>query len=257
MSVLDLFDLSGKVSIVTGGGIGLGRIIATALGEAGSAVVICSRKLEKCEETAHDIEKLGVRAIAVQCDINRGEDVDRVVSQTLGEFQKIDILVNNAGRTWGESPEDIQIEDWQKVIDLNITGTFRFTQKVGREMIKRKSGKVINISSYAGLRGTDPEYMNAIPYNVSKGALITLTRDLATKWAKYNINVNCIAPGWFPTKMTRWILENMGDKILPRLLIKRFGSEDDLKGVVILLASRASDYMTGQVLSVDGGLTVW
>lgn len=257
MSVLDLFDLSGKVSIVTGGGSGLGRIIATALGEAGSAVVMCSRKLEKCEEAAHDIEKLGVRAIAVQCDINRGEDVDRVVSQTLGEFQKIDILVNNAGRTWGKSPEDIQIEDWQKVIDVNITGTFRFTQKVGREMIKRKSGKVINISSYAGLRGTDPEYMNAIPYTVSKGALITLTRDLATKWAKYNINVNCIAPGWFPTKMTRWILENMGDKILPRLLIKRFGSEDDLKGVVILLASRASDYMTGQVLSVDGGLTVW
>lgn len=257
MSVLDLFDLTGRVSIVTGGGDGLGRIMATSLGEAGSAVVICSRRLEKCEETAHEIEKLGSSALAMQCDINRDEDVDRVVRETLREFQKIDILVNNAGRTWGGSPEDIKIEDWQKVIDLNITGTFRCTQKVGREMIKRKRGKIINVSSYTGLTGTDPEYMNAIPYNVSKGAVIIFTKDLATKWAKYNINVNCIAPGWFPTKMSQWILENMGDKILPRLLIKRFGNEDDLKGIVILLASKASDYMTGQVLSVDGGLTAW
>jgi NAD(P)-dependent dehydrogenase (short-subunit alcohol dehydrogenase family) len=140
---------------------------------------------------------------------------------------------------------------------LNITGTFRCTQKVGREMIKQRGGKIINISSYTGLGGTDPEYMNAIPYNVSKGAVITFTKDLATKWAKYNINVNCIAPGWFPTKISKWVLENMGDKILSRLLIKRFGNDDDLKGIVILLASRASDYMTGQVLSVDGGLTTW
>lgn len=257
MSVLDLFDLTGRVSIVTGGGDGLGRIMATSLGEAGSAVVICSRRLEKCEETAHEIEKLGSSALAMQCDINCDQDVDRVVSETLRKFQKIDILVNNAGRTWGGSPEDIKIEDWQKVIDLNITGTFRCTQKVGREMIKRKSGKIINVSSYTGLRGTDPEYMNAIPYNTSKGALIVFTKDLATKWAKHNINVNCIAPGWFPTKMSQWILENMGDKILPRLLIKRFGNEDDLKGIVILLASKASDYITGQVLSVDGGLTAW
>jgi NAD(P)-dependent dehydrogenase (short-subunit alcohol dehydrogenase family) len=257
MSVLNLFDLSDKVAIVTGGGDGLGRVMATALGEAGSAVVICSRKLEKCEATAHEMEKLGVRALAIQCDISCDQDVDRVVSETLRKFQKIDVLVNNAGRTWGASPENIQIEDWQKVVDLNITGTFRCTQKVGREMIKRKSGKIINISSYTGLRGTDPEYMNAIPYNTSKGALIVFTKDLATKWARHNINVNCIAPGWFPTKMSRWILENMDDKIIPRLLIKRFGNDDDLKGVVVFLASRASDYMTGQVLSVDGGLTAW
>jgi len=257
MSVLDLFDLSGKVSIVTGGAVGLGRVMTIALGEAGSDVVICSRNLEKCEATAHDIEKLGVRALAIQCDINREEDVDRVVRETARKFQKIDILVNNSGRTWGASPEDIQIEDWRKVIDLNITGTFLCTQKIGREMIKQKSGKIINISSYAGLIGTDPEYLNSIPYNTSKGAIIIFTKDLATKWAKYNINVNCIAPGWFHTKMTKWVLDKRGDNIISRLLIKKFGKEDDLKGVVIFLASRASDYITGQILSVDGGLTVW
>lgn len=257
MGALDLFDLSGKVSVVTGGAVGLGRVMTIALGEAGSDVVICSRNLEKCEATAHDIEKLGVRALAIQCDINREEDVDRVVRETVRKFQKIDILVNNSGRTWGASPEDIQIEDWRKVIDLNITGTFLCTQKIGREMIKQKSGKIINISSYAGLIGTDPEYLNSIPYNTSKGAIIIFTRDLATKWAKYNINVNCIAPGWFHTKMTKWILDKRGDNIISRLLIKKFGKEDDLKGVVIFLASRASDYITGQILSVDGGLTVW
>jgi gluconate 5-dehydrogenase len=257
MGVLDLFDLSGKVSIVTGGAVGLGRVMAIALGEAGSDVVICSRNLEKCEATAHDIEKLGVRALAIQCDINREEDVDRVVRETVRKFQKIDILVNNSGRTWGASPEDIQIEDWRKVIDLNITGTFLCTQKIGREMIKQKSGKIINISSYAGLIGTDPEYLNSIPYNTSKGAIIIFTKDLATKWAKYNINVNCIAPGWFHTKMTKWILDKRGHNIISRLLIKKFGKEDDLKGVVIFLASRASDYITGQILSVDGGLTIW
>jgi len=257
MSVLNLFDLSGRVSIVTGGGYGLGKIMATALGEAGSDIVVCSRKLEKCEATAHDIEKLGVRSLAFQCDVNRDEDVDRVVSETVKKFKKIDILVNNSGLGWGASPEDIKMEDWQKVIDLNITGVFRFTQKVGREMIKRKSGKIINISSYAGLRGTDPDYLNSIPYNTSKGAMIIFAKDLATKWAKYNINVNCIAPGWFPTKMTEWSLDNWGDKIISRLLIKRFGNEDDLKGAVIYLASKASDYVTGQALCVDGGITVW
>jgi len=257
MSNFSLFDLDGKVSIVTGGGDGLGRVMALALGEAGSDIVICSRNVEKCEATAHEVEKFGVRALAIQCDITRDEELNRLVGETIKKFKKIDVLVNNSGRTWGGAPEEIKIEDWQNVIDLNITGTFRCTQKVGREMIKQKSGKIINISSYAGLRGTDPQYLDAIPYNTSKGALISFTKDLATKWSKHNIAVNCIAPGWFHSKMTKWILENDGNTIFSRLLIKRFGEEDDLKGVVIFLASRASDYMTGQILSVDGGLTVW
>jgi len=257
MRVHDLFDLSGRVSIVTGGGDGLGRVFATALGEAGSDVVICSRKIEKCEAAAHEIEKLGVNAMALKCDIINEDDVENVVGETIKRFNKIDILVNNAGRTWGADPEDFTMEDWQKVIDLNINGTFRITQKVGLEMIKKKRGKIINISSYAGLQGTDPEYLNAIPYNTSKGGIVAFTKDLATKWAKYDIHVYCIAPGWFQTKMTKWVYENRRENIFSRSLIKRFGVEDDFKGVIVFLASRASDFMTGQILSVDGGLSVW
>lgn len=257
MSIFDLFDLRERVSIVTGGGAGLGQIMATGLAEAGSHVVVCSRKVEKCEQTAQAVERLGVKALAMQCDLTREEDVDHVVSETLKAFKKIDILVNNSGRTWGGPPEKFKFDDWKKVIDVNINGTFLFSQRVGREMIKQNRGKIINISSYAGLGGTDPDYLDGIPYNTSKAAVIVFTKDLATKWAKYNIHVNCIAPGWFPTKMTEWVLENKGEKISARLLVKRFGQEDDLKGAVVFLASKASDYITGQVLSVDGGLTVW
>jgi gluconate 5-dehydrogenase len=257
MGVLNLFDLSGKVAIVTGGGDGLGRSLAMALGEAGSDVVICSRKLNKCEETAREVEALGVKALPLQCDLTKDKDVDHLVDEIIKQFKRIDILVNNSGRTWGANPEDISMEDWQKVIDLNISGTFRITQRVGREMIKQKQGKIINISSYAGLRGTDPDYLNSIPYNASKGAIHALTKDLATKWSKYNIHVNCMAPGWFHSKMSKWTYDNWREKVFSRLLIKRFGEEDDFKGVVVFLASKASDFMTGQILSVDGGLTAW
>jgi len=257
MEVRSLFDLSGKVAIVTGGGIGLGQQMAIALAEAGCNIVTCSRKVERCEAVAHEIEKMGVRALAFRCDIANEEEIEHVVNETVKAFGKIDILVNNAGRTWGSPMEEFPLEHWNKVMAVNITGTFLFSQKAGREMINQKSGKIINISSYGGLLGSDPEYMDAIVYNTSKGAIITFTRDLAVKWAKYNINVNAIAPGWFVTQMTKWSRENKGDKILDRLLIKRFGGEDDLKGAVVFLASRASDYVTGQVLCVDGGLTAW
>jgi gluconate 5-dehydrogenase len=257
MSIHSLFDLSGKVAIVTGGGIGLGQQISFALAEAGCNIVACSRKLERCQEVAHEIEKMGVKALAFRCDIANEEEIDQVVKETVKEFTKIDILVNNAGRTWGSPPESFPLEHWNKVVAVNLTGTFLFSQKAGKEMIRQKSGKIINISSYGGLRGSDPEYMDAIAYNVTKGAIITFTKDLAVKWAKYNINVNAIAPGWFETQMTKWSRENKGDKILDRLLIKRFGGKEDLKGAVIFLASKASDYVTGQVLCVDGGLTAW
>jgi gluconate 5-dehydrogenase len=257
MKIMDFFSLEGKIAIVTGGGRGLGEQMALGLAEAGSNIVICSRKLERCQETAHKIEALGVRALAFRCDIIQGEEIDQVVKESIKEFGKIDILVNNAGRTWGGAAEDLEIENWRKVIELNITGTFQFTQRVGREMIRRRSGKIINIASYAGLFGSDPEYMDAIAYNTSKGAIITFTKDLAVKWAKYGIWVNAIAPGWFATDMSKSVLENKGNKILDRLLIKRFGGEGDLKGAVIFLASRASDYVTGHILCVDGGLKAW
>jgi len=257
MNTLKSFDLNGKVSIITGGGDGLGQMMAIGLAEAGSDIVICSRRLEKCEAAANKIEKLGVKTLATQCDLNSDEDLDRLVIDTMKKFGKIDVLVNNSGLTWGSPPEDMKMENWQKVIDVNITGTFRCTQKVGREMIRKKNGKIINISSVAGLGGTNPEYLDALPYNTSKGALMVFTKDLAVKWAKYNINVNCIAPGWFPTKMTKWTLENRRDLLLDRFLIKRFGNEDDIKGAVVFLASKASDYVTGQILNVDGGSSAW
>ncbi len=257
MNIFDIFDLSGKVSIVSGGGDGLGQIISTGLAEAGSDVVVCSRRREICEEAAHEIEKTGVKTLAVPCDITVDEDVDRLINTSLKAFSKIDVLVNNAGRTWGASPEDIEIENWLKVIELNVNGTFRCTQKVGKVMIEQKGGKIINISSYSGSMGSDPEYLNAIPYNTSKGAINTFTKDLAVKWAKYNINVNCIAPGWFPTKMTDWLFSNKGEAILSKVLLKRYGNENDLKGAAVYLASKASDYITGHILAVDGGLSAW
>jgi NAD(P)-dependent dehydrogenase (short-subunit alcohol dehydrogenase family) len=257
MDVRSLFDISGKVAIVTGGGIGLGEQITHALAEADCHVVVCSRKVERCESVVKAIEKLGGKARAFRCDIAKESDIDQVVSGTVKEFGKIDILVNNAGKTWGAPAEDFRLDHWKMVVDVNLTGTFLFSQKVGKEMIKRNGGKIINITSYGGLRGCDPEYMDAIAYSSSKGGIVAFTKDLAVKWAKYNINVNAIAPGWFVTQMTKWSRENKGDRILDRLLIKRFGGDDDLKGAVVFLASKASDYMTGQILSVDGGLTAW
>ena len=257
MDVRTLFDLSGKVAIVTGGGIGLGQQIAHALAEAGCNVVTCARKVERCEAVVHEIEKKGAKGLAFKCDIAHEEEIDQVVSGTMKAFGRIDILVNNAGRTWGSPVEEFPLDHWNKVVAVNLTGTFLFSQKAGRVMIEQKRGKIINMTSYGGLMGSDPEYMDAIAYNTSKGGIVTFTKDLAVKWAKYNINVNAISPGWFVTQMTKWSRENKGQKILDRLLIKHFGEEDDLKGVVVFLASKASDYMTGQVLCVDGGLTAW
>ena len=257
MKAIELFNLNGETAIVTGGAIGLGKQMALAMAELGADIVICSRKLDRCEEMAHQIESFGVKALALRCDLTRAEEIDQVIKETLKEFGKIDILVNNSGRTWGAPVEELKIEDWKKVIDLNITGTFQFTQRVGSEMIKRKKGKIINIVSYAGLIGTDPEYLDAIAYNTSKGGLISFTRDLAVKWARHGIQVNAIAPGWFVTEMTKRIKEHHEKKMIDRLLIKRFGGEDDLKGAIVFLASKASDYITGQILCVDGGLTAW
>ena len=257
MGTLNLFDLSGKVSMVSGGGDGIGRAMAMALAEAGSNVVVFSRRKEKCEEVAREITAMGGRAMAFGCDICKSQDIEPVIRQTMAEFHQIDILVNNSGRTWGASPENIRFEDWRKVIDLNINGTFQCTQAVGQEMIKRQQGKIINISSYSGSRGTDPAYFDAIPYNTSKGALNTFTQDLAVKWARHHITVNAIAPGWFPTKMTLGTFEQHGEKLLSRIPMNRYGQMADLMGVVVFLASSASNYITGQIIAVDGGLTAW
>jgi gluconate 5-dehydrogenase len=257
MKTMDLFSLKGKTAVVTGGGTGIGFQMASGLAEAGADIVVCSRKVERCREAAASIEALGVRSLALRCDLHCEDESEQVVGATIREFGKIDILVNNSGKTWGASVEDLALEKWKEVLDLNVTGTFMLTQKVGKQMIAQKYGKIINIVSYAGLMGTDPDYLNAIAYNTSKGALVAFTRDLAVKWAGHGIQVNAIAPGWFGTEMTKWSMQHQGKKMLDRILLKRFGGEDDLKGTVVFLASRASDYLTGQILCVDGGLTAW
>lgn len=256
MNVRDLFDLSGKTAIVTGGGSGIGRQMAQALAEAGANLVLCARKVERCEQAAGELAQLGVKTLALACDVRDPEQVQAVADRTRDELGGIDVLVNNAGTVWGAAPENMPLEGWQKVVDVNLTGVFLFAQAVGRVMIGGGGGKIVNIASVAGLGGAPPEVMNAIAYNATKGGVIAFTRDLATKWAHHGINVNAIAPGWFPSDMSNFVLEaNPG--LVEHIPLRRFGGPDDLKGAALFLASAASDYVTGHVLVVDGGESAW
>ena len=256
MHVNELFSLKGKVAIVTGGGRGLGEQIAEGFAEAGANVVVCSRKLEACEEVSHKLKNLGVESLALKCDITNPEEVKNVVQQTLEKFGRIDILVNNSGASWGAPAEEMPLEAWQKVINVNVTGTFLMSQAAGKVMLEQGSGKIINIASVAGLKGSNPKYMDAIGYNASKGAVITFTKDLAAKWGPRGIYVNAIAPGFFPTKMSKGLLEKGGQGILEGTPLRKFGSDSDLKGVAVFLAAPASDYITGDTVVVDGGTHV-
>jgi NAD(P)-dependent dehydrogenase (short-subunit alcohol dehydrogenase family) len=257
-NALDLFRLDGKTALVTGGGRGLGQYMAGALSDAGASVVLCSRKKEALEEVKAEIEGRGGKALALACDVTDPEDVDKVVAETEEAFGAIDVLVNNSGATWGAPVEEMPLEKFDLVVRVNVRGTFLMSQAVGRRMIERgEGGRIINISSVAGIVGGNPEYMQTIGYNSSKGAVISMTRDLATSWARYGINVNAIAPGWFPTKMSGGLIEQFGDKMLEGIPMHRFGGPEDIKGVVIFLASPAAAYVTGQTVVVDGGATAW
>jgi len=253
MHVKELFDLTGKVAIVTGGGRGLGQQIAEGFAEAGANVVVCSRRVEACEEVSEGLKKIGVESFAITCDVTNPENVRNVVERTIEKFGRIDILVNNSGASWGALVEEMPLEAWQKVMDVNVTGTFLMSQAVGKVMIEQKSGKIINIASVAGLNGINPNVMNAIGYNASKGAVITFTKDLAVKWGQHGIHVNAIAPGFFPTKMSKAIIDYGGEAILESTPLRKFGSDTDLKGVALFLAAPASDFVTGDVVVVDGG----
>lgn len=253
MGVLDLFRLDGKTALVTGGGRGLGEQIAEGLAEAGANVVVCSRKREACQKVSQRLEEKGVRSMAFRCDITNPDDIRRVVEETVQHFGTIDILVNNSGATWGAKVEDMPLEAWQKVINTNVTGTFLMSQAVGKVMIAQGGGKIINIASVAGLGGVDPRVMNTIGYNTSKGAIITFTKDLAVKWGPHGITVNAIAPGFFPTKMSKVILQYAGDYIAGNTPLRRLGTGKDLKGVAVFLASEASAFVTGDTIIVDGG----
>jgi len=256
VSARELFDLTGRVAIVTGSSIGLGRQIAEGLAEMGAQLVVCARQHERCRQAAEELGQLGVQAIARACDVKDPLSIQRLVDDTVSQFGRIDVLVNNAGISWGAPAEEMSLEDWSKVIETNLTGTFLCAQAVGKVMIQQGRGKIINIASVAGLGGAPPE-LPAIGYHASKGGVISFTKDLACKWAQHNIQVNAIAPGWFPTHMSNRILERYRDLFLSHIPLRRFGNDHDLKGAAVFLASDASNYVTGHVLVVDGGQTAW
>lgn len=255
MDAKQLFNLEGRTAIVTGGGRGLGEQIALGLAESGANVVVCSRRLEACEETAQQLEKLGVGTLALSCDVTNQKDVLHVVEETKKKFEKIDILVNNSGISWGAPVEEYPIDRFNQVMQVNVTGLFMMAQAAGKEMKAEGYGRIINIASVAGLIGQDPHVMDAVGYTASKGAVISLTRDLAVKWGRYGITVNALAPGFFPSKMANAVIEKAGQQIVKGVPLGRLGGEDDLKGAAIFFASDASKYVTGQVLAVDGGTT--
>lgn len=251
---MKLFDLSGKTAIVTGGGKGIGRQMAQGLAEAGANVVLCARQADRCEQAAAELaEQFGVKALGLGCDVRDTEQVQAVVARTVTDFGAVDVLVNNAGVVWGATPEDMPLEGWQKVVDVNLTGVFLFSQAAGRVMIGGDGGAIVNIASVAGLHGAPPEIVNTVVYHATKGGVIAFTRDLAWKWAPHGIRVNAIAPGWFPSDMANFVLEHAGEELMRRVPLRRFGGPEDLKGPVVFLASDASAYVTGHTLVVDGG----
>jgi len=257
MSVRKLLDLTGKIALVTGGSRGLGLQIAEALGEMGAKLAISARKADELEEAREVLARQSIEAFPLVCDISRPEAIGPMVSKLLERHGKVDILVNNAGATWGAPAEDHPLEAWQKLVNLNLTGTFLVTQAVGkRSMIPNRYGRIINVASIAGLRGNPVDMLETLGYNTTKGGLVNFTRALAAEWGEHGITVNAIAPGFFPSKMTQASLEKLGEKIVARTPLRRLGDAEDLKGVVVLLASDASRHISGQIIAVDGGASV-
>ena len=256
-TVQQLFDLKGKTALVTGGSRGLGLQLAHALGEAGARIMLTSRKAADLEEATAQLQGAGIDARWVAADCADEADIVRLVDETLQRMGDIDILVNNAGAAWGAPAEDHPVSAWDKVMNLNIRGYFLLSQQVGkRSMIARKQGRIINLASIAGLGGNPPE-MQTIAYNTSKGAVVNFTRALACEWGRYGITVNAICPGFFPSKMTRGTLENLGeDALISRAPLRRLGDDEDLKGITLLYASDAGKHITGQWLAVDGGVSI-
>ncbi|MEO7031970.1 MAG: SDR family oxidoreductase [Herbaspirillum sp.] len=252
-----LFDLSGKTALITGGSRGLGLQMAEALGEQGAHIVLAARKQTELDEAVAHLKQRGINASAIAADLSQDAAIVPLVSEAMKRLGHIDILINNAGATWGAPAEDYPIEAWDKVMNLNIRSIFLLAQAVGKQsMIPRKYGKIINVASIAGLFGNGPNTMQTIAYNTSKGAVVNFTRTLAGEWGRFNITVNAVAPGFFPSKMTKGVLEKLGKEEMARHApLQRIGDDEDLKGIALLFASDASKHITGQILAVDGGVS--
>jgi len=253
--IRELFDLSGRAAIVTGGSRGLGREMAEGLAEAGAALMLCARRAEWLTPTLEEMRARGFRVEGRVADVSKPSDVQAVVDGAVAALGKIDILINNAGVTWGEEPEAMPLEKWQKVVDVNLTGAFLFAQSAGREMLKRQYGRIINVASLAGLRSSvrGPHYA---AYAASKAGLMGLTRELAASWGRQGIRVNAIAPGFFHSRMADPAIPMVEADIKATSPIPRVGDAGELKGVAVFLAADASNYVTGQVIAVDGGRSI-
>jgi len=256
MHVKQLFDLGGKVALVTGGSRGLGLQIAEALGEMGARIAITARKADELADAAGRLAGQGIDVRTFANDVAQLAGLPALVDAVVAALGPIDILVNNAGTSWGAPAEEHPAEAWHKVMNLNVNATFFLSQAVARRsMIPRKSGKIINMSSVAALSGGSPELPTAA-YNTSKAAVLNCTRSLASEWGRYNINVNAICPGFFPSKMSEVVLKRILPSVLARTPLQRIGGDYDLKGVAVFLASEASRHITGQYIAVDGGACI-
>ena len=256
-TVQQLFDLKGKTALITGGSRGLGLQMAHALGEAGARLMLSSRKAGDLEQAVAELQAAGIDARWIAADCSKEEDTRRLADETLERMGAIDILVNNAGASWGAAAEEHPVAAWDKVMNLNVRGIFVLTQALGKaSMIPRKTGSVINVASIAGLGG-NPPFMKTIAYNTSKAAVINFTRTLAAEWGRYGIRVNALAPGFFPSKMTKGLMQAAGgsDEIAKHAPLLRIGDDEDLKGAALLFASDAGKHITGQTLAVDGGVS--
>lgn len=257
MGVRQLFELHQRVALITGGSRGLGLQIAEALGEMGARVAITARKQDELDRAQAHLQALGIEVLTVSSDVARPGSAAALVDAVLARYGQIDILVNNAGATWGAAAEDHPAEAWAKVIDLNLNGLFALTQEVARRcLLPQGKGRIINVSSVAGLGASPPEVLRAAAYHASKGAVVNLTRALAAEWGGRGITVNGICPGFFHSKMADKIIER-SHELLTRLTPRgQMGGEEDLKGLAVLLASDASAHINGQNIAVDGGMSV-
>lgn len=258
MKVQQLLNLEGKVALITGGSRGIGVQMGEALGEMGAKIALSARKPAELAEAKAHFDALGIPCFTVANDLSDFASIPGLAEAVLGHYGQVDVLINNAGCSWGAPAEDHPDDAWHKVMNLDITAQFFLSREIGkRSMIPRQSGKIINIASIAGLGGNPPTWgMSTIGYNTAKGAMVNFTRALAAEWGKYNIQVNAICPGFFPTKMSAGLLDFIEQKYVAQTPAQRLGSEHDLKGLALLLASSASDYMTGQAIAVDGGFSV-